>query len=175
MSPSDTQLSYSYAVIGLILPRCSGAQTALEAYFMQYSQVTSFMAERGELMLSGDMDTIATAYIYPLPVFLTNRRLVVGAPYQASAMLRLQRLSMIRRGVVAVRPKVTAIDVPRNGRFRVWVDWLELAIPSEGTRSSSAIYYCSNQPSGPKIEMINYTRLSAPELEPQLAALSMSA
>ncbi|MGL4238909.1 hypothetical protein [Tabrizicola sp.] len=133
------------------------------------------MVRRGEQMLSGQLDLLADDFTFPLPVFLDQKRLIVRSPEQVSGMLCLQRLSMIQRRVVAIRPKVTAIDLPRAGRFRVWVDWLEVAIPAEGTRSASAIYYCSTQPSGLKIEMLNYTRMSMPELQPQFVALARSA
>jgi hypothetical protein len=142
---------------------------------MQYFQACAFMAQRGEDMLSGHFDMLAASYRYPLPVFLENQRLVVSSAEIASSMLCLQRLSMIHRRVVAIRPRVTAIDLPRGDRFRIWVDWLELAIPADGTRTASAIYYCTDHPAGPTIDMVNYTRLSMPELQPQFVALALSA
>ncbi|MFM7333682.1 MAG: hypothetical protein ACKO1H_04600 [Tabrizicola sp.] len=133
------------------------------------------MTTRAEQMLSGALDALADSYVYPMPVYLRDQSLVVTSPERACAMLCLQRLSMIRRKVVALRPTIVAVDLPRNGRFRVWVDWLELAIPAEGTGRSSAVYYCSEGPSGLKIEMVAYTQLSTPELQPQFAALAVSA
>jgi hypothetical protein len=133
------------------------------------------MAQRGDRMLAGHLDSLAMSYMFPLPVYLADKRLIVSSADQATAMLCLQRLSMIQRSVVAIRSKVTAIDLPRNGRFRVWVDWLEVAIPQDGTRKASAIYFCSNTNSGLKIEMVNYTQLSMPELKPQFAALARTA
>jgi hypothetical protein len=141
---------------------------------MQYSQVHAFMTQRGDAMLAGQFDQLAATYSYPLPVFLGEQRLVVSKAETASAMLCLQRLSMIQRQVVALRPRVTAVDLPRGGKFRVWVDWLELAIPADGTRASSAIYFCSTDGSAPRIEMVNYTRLSTPELQPQFVAMAMA-
>ncbi|MBL9049869.1 MAG: hypothetical protein JNK19_07145 [Tabrizicola sp.] len=142
---------------------------------MQYSKVSEFMSRRAEQMLSGQIEALAAAFAYPLPVYLQDLPVVVSKAESACAMLCLQRLSMIQRHVVAVRPTVTAIDLPRKGRFRVWVDWLEVAIPPEGTRRASAVYYCSDAGDGMKIEMVSYTRLSTPELQPQFAALALSA
>ncbi len=142
---------------------------------MSYSAIEAFMRHRGELLLSGQIDALAASYMFPLPVFMAEAQVVVHTPQRASAMLCLQRISMIRRGVFAIQPRIAAIELPRNGRFRVWVDWLETAIPVQGTRRGSAVYYCSSQPSGLKIEMVNYTRMSVPELQPQFLALALSA
>jgi hypothetical protein len=133
------------------------------------------MAARADKMLSGQMEAIAASYAFPLPVYLSDQPLVVSSPERACAMLCLQRLSMIQRQVVALRPTVKAIDLPRNGRFRVWVDWLEQAIPAEGTGRSSAVYYCTTRGSELQIEMVAFSRLSVPELKPQFAAIALSA
>lgn len=175
MSLSGSGLSQTYAVPWVILPRWMNIQKVLGTPEVLYSQACAFMANRAEQMLSGQLETLVASYAFPLPVYLRDQPLVVTSPDRACAMLCLQRLSMIQRGVILLRPTVTAMDLPRTGRLRVWVDWLELAVPPEGTRSASAIYYCSTLQNGLRIEMVSYTRLSAPELQPQFAALARSA
>jgi hypothetical protein len=175
MSFSGSDLSQTYAAQRVILPRCLGIQNVLGNPEVQYSQVSAFMATRADQMLSGQLEALAASYTFPLPVYLNDQPLVVASAERACAMLCLQRLSMIHRQVVALRPTVNAIDLPRNGRFRVWVDWLELAIPAEGSGRSSAIYYCRSREAGLQIEMVTYTRLSVPELRPQFAAIALSA
>lgn len=140
-----------------------------------FSAILSQFRTRADLLLAGDLDQVATCYHYPLPVHLADSLVVVRTPSEARAMLGHLRDQLIARGVVSVRPKIVAMDLPRAGRFRVWVDWTELAIPAEGTRVSSAVYYCRNTPSGLQVEMIDYTRLSMPELNPHFAALALSA
>ena len=90
-------------------------------------------------------------------------------------MFCLLRAAYLERGVIALQPRVTAVDLPRAGRFRVWVDWHELAIPADESRLSSAIYYCRSTPAGLRTEMINYTSPTMPELSPHFAALALSA
>jgi hypothetical protein len=77
--------------------------------------------------------------------------------------------------VMIFGPKVVALDLPRGGRFRAWVDWNELTMPVENARLSSVVYYLRETDSGLKTEMVEYTRLSMPELAPQLAAMGMAA
>jgi hypothetical protein len=175
MSFSGSALSQTYAAREVILPRWIHIQNVLGTPEVLYSHVCAFMANRAEQMLSGQLEALAESYAFPLPVYLKDQPLVVTSPDRACAMLCLQRLSMIQRQVVAVRPTVLAVDLPRNGRFRVWVDWLEVTISAEGTRRSSAIYYCSDHQSEIKIEMVTYTLLSTPELRPQFAAIALSA
>ena len=90
-------------------------------------------------------------------------------------MLRLQRERFLARGGGALNPCVTPMDLPRGCRFSVWVDWHELARPGQEAQMSSALYYCRQIPTGFRIEMVDYTRLSMADLRPQFAALALSA
>lgn len=140
-----------------------------------FSQVTATLRARADQLMAGRLQDVVQGYTYPLPLHMGAHRIVVRTPDEALAMLGLLRTALIDRGVVQLRPTVTAIDLPRAGRFRVWADWHELAIPVDGTRMSSAVYYCRNTGSGLRTEMVAYTRLSMPELNPQFAALALSA
>lgn len=175
MSLADLSLSHFYAALRLILPRWTHLQTALKGVFPMFSQVTALLRSRSEKLLNGQLDELAANYVYPLPVHLGPSLVIVRSATEARSILAFLREALAKRGVFAVQPKVVAIDLPRAGRFRVWVDWNELAIPVEGTRRSSAIYYCKTTSDGLKTEMVNYTQLSMPELNPQFAALALSA
>jgi hypothetical protein len=142
---------------------------------MMYSQITSALCHRAELLLSGRIDHLVEQFAYPLPVFMQSTRLVITSPDQARVIFDHLRLALVERGVVMLRPKISAVDLPRAGRFRVWVDWHEIAFPAEATRMSQAIYYCRISDLGLHTEMLNYTHLSMPELNPQIAALALSA
>lgn len=142
---------------------------------MLYSQVSSLLRQRGELLLSGQIDRLVADFVYPLPVFLKTTQLVITSPDQAWVIFDHLRQAYVDRGVVMLLPKVSAIDLPRAGRFRVWVDWQEIAFPAEATRMSQAIYYCRATALGLRTEMLNYTHLSMPELNPQFEALALTA
>jgi hypothetical protein len=142
---------------------------------MLYSQVTSQLRHRGELLLSGQIDEMIADFTYPLPVFMPSTRLLVSSPQHARLIFGHLRAALIERGVVSLRPSISAIDLPRAGRFRVWVDWQEIAFPAEATRISQAVYYCRATELGLRTEMLNYTHLSMPELNQQFQALALSA
>ncbi len=141
---------------------------------MQYSEVIKKLRSRADAMLAGQIDVVVKDYVFPVPVDLLSTRVVVSGPAEGSAMLALQCLSMQERGVTAIVPTVKALDLPRSGRFRVWVDWEEMAPPPSGTRRSSAVYYCRADGPDLKIEMIEYVQMSMPELQPRFAALAVA-
>jgi hypothetical protein len=140
-----------------------------------FSQVSAQLRHRAERLWNGQYDAIAAQYIYPLPMYLGESRLIVRNADEAASMLCLLRAAYLERGVIALQPRVTAVDLPRDGRFRVWVDWHELAIPADHSRQSSVIYYCRTSGPGLRVEMVQYTRLSMPELYPHFASLALSA
>lgn len=140
-----------------------------------FHEISAHLRHRADLLMQGRIDELIAVYTCPLPLELGDRRLIVCTVQEGRAMLSLLRAALLSRGVVALRPTVVAMDLPRGGRFRVWVDWEEAALPVEATRTSSAVHYCRITPRGPVTEMLCYTRLSMPELDPQFAGLALSA
>ncbi|KAF0115790.1 MAG: Uncharacterized protein FD150_814 [Rhodobacteraceae bacterium] len=142
---------------------------------MALSQLTAQFAQRGAMLLSGQIDMLLASYAFPLPVFLEERLLLVRSQDQARAILDHVCGSLVDRGVARVRPKVTAVELPRAGRYRVWVDWHDGAIPSDASLLMQAIYYCRDTADGSRIEMVNCTRLTHPGLDRQIEAMALSA
>lgn len=151
------------------------SRAALESVGIMFHEVSALLRHRADLLLQGRIDELVSGYLCPLPVDLRDQRLIVRTAAEGRAILSLLRAALLARGVVALRPTVVAIDLPRGGRFRVWVDWEELSLPGRETRRSSVVHYCRVTPSGPVTEMLSYTRLSMPELSPQFAELALSA
>lgn len=142
---------------------------------MLFSQVSRHLQSRAEMLLSGQLDRMVADYVFPLPIFLHRSRLVLRTPGHAVIVFAHLRAALADCGVVALKPDISAIDLPRAGRFRVWVDWQEIASPAEAARISRAVYYCRQTELGLRTEMLNYTHLSMPELNHQFAALALSA
>ena len=142
---------------------------------MTYSQITAQMRRRADGLLAGRFDDLLKDYTFPVPVDLLSTRVIARNAQEIRAMLALQRQSMIDRGVTVLEPEVTAMDLPRAGRLRVWVDWHEIAPAADGARVSSAVYFCSIEGKALRIHMIEYLRLSSPELDTQFAALALTA
>jgi hypothetical protein len=175
MSLAGKNMSQSYVAQWVILPRWINIQNVLGTLFMLYSHVASHLRARGELLLSGQFDRMIAGYNFPLPIFLHSSRLVIHTPDQAAVVFSQLRDALSERGVVALRPSIAALDLPRAGRFRVWVDWQQIAFAAESTRISQVVYYFRDTDLGLRTEMLNYTHLSMPELDQQFAALALSA
>ena len=140
-----------------------------------FAQVSAQFRDRAEMLLTGRFDELAQHYAFPLALYLGSSRWIVRTPEDAAAVFCLLRAAHLERGTVAIRPRIKSIDLPRGGRFRVWVDWHELTIPVEGMRVSSAIHYCTQTAVGFRTEMVNYTNPSMPEFGQHFAALALSA
>ena len=119
-----------------------------------FSEVASQLRNRAAWLMAGHYDRIVAEYCFPLPVHLDASRVIVRSATEATAMLRLQRAAFMERGVIALKPSVSAMDLPRNGRFRIWVDWQELMLSDQGPLQSTALYYCRQPPDGFKIEIV---------------------
>ncbi|MDM7933359.1 hypothetical protein [Tabrizicola sp.] len=133
------------------------------------------MRRRANWLLTGCLDELVADYVFPVPVELLSTRVIVRTPEEGRAMLDLWHRTLRDRGVVGLQSKVVALDVPRGGRFRIWVDYHEVIPGQEASLFSSVLYYCSTTATGFQIEMVSYPRLSTPELNPQFAALALSA
>jgi hypothetical protein len=138
-----------------------------------FAKVQAQLRNRADLLLTGRLEELAQQYRYPLPLFLGKSRLIVRNADDGRAMLGVLRQAFRDRGVHAIQPEVVAVDMPTSDRVRFWVDWHEIA--PDATRVSSALYYSRLTPDGMRTEMVSYTRLSMPELNPSFAALALSA
>lgn len=140
-----------------------------------HSQIEAKFRSRGDLLLAGRIDELLDSYVFPLPIFLPAERLLISGPQEARVLFALMRQALVQDRIVALRPEVKAVELPRAGRFRVWVNWHELPAQGGVPRSSSAIYFCRVTSLGPRIEMVNYTQVSMPDLAQQFEALALSA
>jgi hypothetical protein len=140
-----------------------------------FTKVSAQMERRATALITGEFDRLLADFVFPIPVEMPSSRLIVRSPDQGRAMLALWRLALIERGVIALKSRVIAQDMPRGGRFRVWVDYHEMSSAGPTGLYTSVLYYCRVIPTGFRIEMVSYPHVSMPELNPQFAALAMTA
>jgi hypothetical protein len=158
-----------------VFPEYCSSHAILKGQQVQFSQISALMRRRSDLLLSGETTLLAGAFSYPLPVFLRSGRIVVQDKDDAGTLLNLVRNSLADRALARITPTVRAVDIPRGGRFRAWVDWQGRGPQGLDTPLGSMICYLAPGQSGPRIEMISCPRLSMPDLVPRLAALARCA
>jgi len=127
-----------------------------------FSKIASQLCTRAEWLLAGRFDAILADHRFPLPVDFGASRLVVRTADEGRMLLSLM-------------PTITALDLPRGGRFRIWADWHGTTREGSPLHLASVIYYCRQVPGGLRIEMVDCTRLLIRDLHPELVALALSA
>jgi hypothetical protein len=140
-----------------------------------FSEVHAQLTRRADLLMAGRVGDLLADYHYPLPLFLLTDRVIIRSVEEVIPVLHLVRDELLARGVIRLVPTVSALDIPRAGRFRAWVTWHEIAADPTENRTSDVIYFCKKTPHGMRMEMVCYTRLSMPDLSPKFADLALSA
>jgi hypothetical protein len=140
-----------------------------------FLQIAAQLRNRAQWLLAGRIDEIVAEHQFPLPVDFGDSRLVVRTPDEARMLLGHLRAAYAGKGVASLVPTITALDMPRGGRFRIWADWHVATHPGSPTHLASVVYYCRQVPAGMRIEMVDCTSLLIPDLHPELVALALSA
>lgn len=82
--------------------------------------VTAFLERQAALFLSGDLETYARSFAFPAPGFLPGAPLVMRRPEDLITPLARLRETALAAGLLHVEARVSAVELPRNGRLRVW-------------------------------------------------------
>jgi hypothetical protein len=139
-----------------------------------FDVVMSDLELRGQLLLAGRLESISSGFTFPLASYLETRQVIVASPTDMLPVLFRLREELGRRGIVRLVPEISAMELPRGGRFRAWVRWHEISAEGKQDRVSDVIYYSRFTETGFRTEMMHYTRLSMPELRDTFAKLAMT-
>ena len=86
-----------------------------------YEKMRLLMQWHSDLMNTGRFEDLAREYRLPMVIYRGAIQLVVHDVDQLVAYFKECLSARRARGVMDVRIVVTAVDLPRNGRFRVWL------------------------------------------------------
>lgn len=121
-----------------------------------YARLQNLMQWRMSLLLSGRHADLAQEYLYPFPVYLNGRQQVLRSPAEMELSLRRLHTHAMARGVVSAETQVRAVELPRRGRFRVWVWYRNLDEKGAAINQGQFLHYCRETTSGIKTEMSDY-------------------
>lgn len=121
-----------------------------------FGRLDALMQWRADLLMAGRLEDLAREYLYPLVLYLDERQLVLRDAEALSEVLARLRAAQQAQGVRLLQSQVTAVDLPRHGRFRVWVRYRSLGASGRPIMTSDAILYCRDMPDGVKSEMVEY-------------------
>ncbi len=136
-----------------------------------FSRLQDLMQWRASLLMSGKFRELAEEYLYPLPVYLGGRQQVLRNKAEMETALR--RLSVIAKssGITRIDATVRALELPRAGRFRVWISHRDFGPEGQLRGGGQFVHYCRLTDLGIKTEMSDYPDCRADWIstEPQRA------
>ena len=68
-------------------------------------------------------DPLARSFAYPLPIFMGRRTAIAQTAAEVGVLWRNLRVLARAGGYRRLVPRLVASELPRDGRFRLWVDW----------------------------------------------------
>lgn len=138
-----------------------------------FAKMQELMDWRVSLLIGERFDDLAGEYLYPLALYQgDSHRVVVDQAGMADSLAKL-RVKQKALGITGVTARVTAVDLPRNGRFRVWVSYREHGPLGEELATVDVVQYCCETSRGIRTEMTEYSRCSLADqaTEPKVAAI----
>lgn len=121
-----------------------------------FSELQNQLRKRSQLLFEGRVEEYASAFMTPTVFYSADGMLPVCSHAAMVDTAKVLRKSLIERGIVASHPTVSAAELPRKGRFRVWVDWQEISADNSKQPVRSSIIYMRQTPNGPRTEMIDW-------------------
>ncbi len=125
-----------------------------------YDRVQELIQWRADLLMAGRSDDLAGEYVFPLAMYLGKTPLVVPDRAQLAMVLDQVCANHRARGVRHLTARVVAMDLPRQGRFRVWASYHEQDVSGRAVGQSTGVLYCRLTEQGIRTEMVDYTRLN---------------
>lgn len=123
--------------------------------------VTTFLGSMAEAVLSGPIEAMVARHVFPYPMQVEARLLMMWTPDELLAFLRQRRAILAGRGVLRVEAEVAGIEVPRGGRFRAWARWLH-RYPGDSVEDESAgiLFLRRGEDGLLRVEMSHFLRMS---------------
>ncbi len=129
-----------------------------------YQNIQELIQWQSDLLLAGRFEDLSREYDYPVALYLKSSSLPIRDSEHLIAILKLTRQSLIRRGVTKIVAKVIAMDLPRKGRFRVWVDSVEQNACGQTLFRAGSVLFCRIGRQGIRTEMVQFWQCAMPEI-----------
>ena len=132
--------------------------------------VTAFFGQLGEQFAQGRLEEMAGHWTFPCPIEVGGQLVVMRGPEVFVTYLAQRRAAAMARGLTAMTPRISAIEMPRNGRFRVWLRWVFRFGDHVEEEDHGMVYFMAAAPDGRlTIEMMDAVQLPTEGLALQSA------
>ena len=123
-----------------------------------YTDIQELLQRRAELLCSGRFEELTTYYHLPFVGYHDGVPVFVETPSEGVEALSKIAALMTARGAVRLDVEVSSVELPRDGRFRVWCRYSEVAASGEIVSQSHVVQYLVETPRGPLVEMMESRR-----------------
>ncbi len=119
-----------------------------------YANIQKLLQTRSKLLCNGQFEELVESYRLPFVAFHDGVPTVVRNRSQAVESLRTIADLMASRGTVEMDVEVTSVELPKNGRYRVWCRYSEIDSCGNVISRSDVVQYLAASPKGALVEMI---------------------
>ncbi len=110
--------------------------------------VSALFGRLGQLFAQECLRGMTEFWAYPCPVEVNGSLVVMRDSTALERFYARRRLGPQEAGLVALEPQIIAVEIPRNGRFRVWLRWRHVFADSAVTEEDVSLYYMTRRPCG---------------------------
>jgi hypothetical protein len=108
---------------------------------------------------SGQFARIVAHYDFPLALHLEDRFVLLRSPAELERYLVDFWAAARVAGFSSITPRITAIDLPRRGRFRAWVHYTHMDAAGRVVAQSERVFFCRDKGERILVEMLEVTQL----------------
>ncbi len=109
--------------MGRRCPACGAGGVALHSDGMAQMTPTTHLDQLALHLMAGRYDLLAESYVFPLPVMVDDSRGPGASAAHIWPMYQSLHALLRAGGYDALRPRLVSVELPVNGRFRLWADW----------------------------------------------------
>lgn len=108
---------------------------------------------------SGRFERIVAHYDFPLALHLEDRLVLLSRPADLEQYLICFKAAAMAAQQASIVPHVTAVELPRRGRFRAWVHYAHHDAQGNLIAQSERTFFCRDKGERILVEMLELTRL----------------
>jgi hypothetical protein len=120
------------------------------------TSVTALFVRLGQLFAEGRTAEMAQFWSYPCPIEVNGTLVVMRDAAALASVMAERRRRASEAGLLMLEPHIVAVEIPRGGRFRVWLRWVHHYEGASATEENVSLYFLARQADGtPIIEMMD--------------------
>ncbi len=119
-----------------------------------HENIRRLMEWRAGLLHGGRVEDLARQHICPMPIYVAGQVRPVASQKALEDTFRRVHSGLRAFGTTALTVTVRAVELPRDGRFRVWCDWLSHRSGQAPVVVASTVDYLRETEAGLMTEML---------------------